>query len=407
MVSARDVVRCGFGVQLSYGIKCWMRKLKIFLPFLVVLSSACAVQPPVAELSFSPRQDALFEKYSDIPTVEEVHGLSQGQQVAFLSHFHDPVRAHIPAHERIYNYLDSFTEKFDYQANTYTAATAFALRRGDCMSLAVLTTALANIAGVRIEYQLVDADPVYDLAPDLAVRGVHVRSLLIDPEWQAPPDQFVFHKPGLLIDYFPSGKERFIENLDEGEYAARFYLNLAVEQLQQGSLDRGYWLTVKALDYDPESADALNTLAVIYRRKGSYTNAERVYQYAIDRVPNKLSLLRNYELMLTTLGRRHEAEVIRSKLRALNDPSPFSWYRGARDAFARGDLADAEFFYRKAVERAPYMPELRYGLAQVLAQKGEFQLAQAQIEQSLESVWGSSNRVPYKAKLRWLRQQVD
>ncbi len=53
------------------------------------------------------------------------------------------------------------------------------------------------------------------------------------------------------------------------------------------------------------------------------------------------------------------------------------------------------------------MPELRYGLAQVLAQKGEFQLAQAQIEQSLESVWGSSNRVPYKAKLRWLRQQVD
>ncbi len=283
----------------------------------------------------------------------------------------------------------------------------FDQRRGNCMSLAVLTTALAKLVDVPVQYQLVDTDPVYDLARNLAVRGEHVRTHLIDPDWQAEPGEFTLRKPGVIVDYFPSGNERFVANLDEDAYAARFYLNLAVAQLGQGDLPHGYWLTVAALQRDPDSADALNMLAVIYGRQGSFESAERVYQHAIDLVPNKLGTLRNYEMMLGLLNRDAEAAALRSRLRKLKDPSPFSWYRGARRAFEQGDLIDAEFFYQKAIERAPYMPELRYGLAQVLVGQGRYQQAQDELERSLQHIRNSSSRQPYKAKLDWLRWQGD
>ncbi|MFN3236507.1 MAG: tetratricopeptide repeat protein [Pseudomonadales bacterium] len=373
----------------------------------VLLLNGCTTQPMVTASSFDPRHDDLFAPPADVPSLNAIHRLSEEQQAHFLKYSQNPFRAHIPAHQLVYDYLENITSQFNYQEGTFIATETFAQRRGNCMSLAVLTTALAQLAGVEIEYQLVDANPVYELAPDLAVRGVHVRSLLVNPEWQAAEGQFVFQKPGVLIDYFPSGQERFVKNLDAGEYAARFYLNLAVEQMQQANLDQSYWLTVAALQHDPASADALNTLAIIYRRKGSQQDAERIYQYALEKLPNKLLTLRNYELLLVANNRTEEAAKIRARLRQLDDPSPFSWYRGAREAFAQGKLNDAEYFYRRAIERAPYMPELRYGLAQVLATQGDYQLAQAEIEQSLDKLWRTDDRQPYKAKLKWLQRQTS
>jgi Tfp pilus assembly protein PilF len=382
-----------------------LRRFHILLS--LVFLTGCAAQPTEHQASFDPRHDSLFENYGNIESTEAIHELTESQQQLFLSFFNNPNLAHIAPHKRLYDYLDRITGNFHYQEQTFNASETLALSRGDCMSLAVLTTALAELAGVPIKYQLVDADPVFALSPNLAVRGVHVRSYLIDPDWRAVPNQLMLRQPGLLVDYFPSGKERFIENLSHGEYAARYYLNLATQHLQQGELSKSYWLVVTALEQDQTNADALNTLAVIYRRYGSYEDAERVYQYAINHLPNKLVTLRNYQLMLTSLGRDSEAEALGAQLRELDDPSPFSWYRGARDAFAAGDYPEAEYYYKKAIEKAPYIPELRYGLAQALVKQGQLQTARAEIEKSLENVWGSANRLPYKAKLKWLQKQAE
>ena len=376
------------------------------LVFLAVLGG-CTSSPAAQHEAFDPRRDALFDRAVDVVTIDEAHALTSRQQEDFLTYFLDPRIAHTPAHERVYGYLERVTNNFTYQDDTFTAAVTFNQRRGNCMSLAVLTTALARLAGVRVQYQLVDADPVYDLARGIAVHGEHVRTLLIDSEWQAAPGEFTLRKPGLIVDYFPSGNERFVENLDDGAYAARFYLNLAVEKLEQNDLAQSYWLTAAALERDGDSVDALNMLAVIYRRRGSLDSAERVYQHAIGLAPDKLVTLRNYELMLSSLNRDAEARAVRSRLRRLEDPSPFSWVRGARQAFARGELVDAEYFYQRAIERAPYMPELRYGLAEVLVGQGRYLQAQTELERSLDYLRSASSRQPYKAKLHWLRWHED
>ena len=373
----------------------------------LALLGGCTSSPVAQQEAFDPRRDALFDRGVDVVTIDEAHALTSRQREDFLTYFLDPQIAHTPAHERVYSYLERITNNFTYQDDTFTAAVTFDQRRGNCMSLAVLTTALARLAGVRVQYQLVDADPVYDLARGIAVRGEHVRSHLIDPEWQAAPGKFTLRKPGLVVDYFPSGNERFVENLDDGAYAARFYLNLAVEKLAQNDLSQSYWLTAAALEHDGNSADALNMLAVIYRRHGSFDSAERVYLHALKLAPEKLDTLRNYEMMLSSLNREEEARAVRSRLRKLGDPSPFSWVRGARQAFARGELIDAEYFYQRAIERAPYMPELRYGLAEVLVGQGRYLQAQTELERSLDYVRSASSRKPYKAKLHWLQRHGD
>ena len=381
--------------------------LQVSVLALLACLGGCASSPAVPEEVFDPRQDDLFSRQASVLSIDSAHALTARQQEDFLAFYRDPRIAHVPAHKRVYNFLEKVTNNFTYQDGTFTAAVTFDQRRGNCMSLAVLTTALAKLVDVPVQYQLVDTDPVYDLARNFAVRGEHVRTHLIDPDWQAEPGEFTLRKPGVIVDYFPSGNERFVANLDEDAYAARFYLNLAVEQLGQGDLPHVYWLTVAALQRDPDNADALNMLAVIYGRQGSFETAERVYQHAIDLAPNKLGTLRNYERMLSSLNREAEARALRSRLRRLGDPSPFGWVRGARQAFARGELIDAEYFYQRAIERAPYMPELRYGLAEVLAGQGRYLQAQTELERSLDYIRGASSRQPYKAKLHWLQRHGD
>ena len=50
------------------------------------------------------------------------------------------------------------------------------------MSLAVVTTALAKLANIEIDYELIDSSPIYRLSGSVANRGVHIRSLIYKPQ---------------------------------------------------------------------------------------------------------------------------------------------------------------------------------------------------------------------------------
>ncbi len=369
-------------------------------------ATTAPVAPPVAvhpPLSAAPGQ---FGARPEIPTPKDIHKLSPAQRAAFLAYLHDRRNSGVPLNRKVYKYLEQITQSFNYQGDTLMATDALAQESGNCLSLAILTTSLAKLAGVDIGYQLVDDIPVYQLSGQLMQRGVHVRSILY--ESREPRDGvFAFSRRGIVIDYFPVGGSRFKGNLDESGYVAMYYRNIAAEALARGDYQKAYWYVLESLRLAPENAAGLNMLAVVYGRAGDEQKAEAVYLHALQVADEQLSLLRNYRSLLLRTGRDAEAREIEDRLARLDDPSPLRWLELASSAYNDGEYRLAISYYRRALELAPYLHEGHHGLARAYYEAGELERAQSALQDAIENAFRQSTRSLYQAKLQLLHEEMN
>ena len=269
------------------------------------------------------------------------------------------------------------------------------------MSLAILTTALAKLANVEIRYQLIDSSPVFEKGDNVVERGVHVRSKLYSETNTEDQKAGAFYSfgSGLIVDYFPSDTKRFLGNLTMQQFIARYYRNLAIEFLQNKDYSKSYWYTLKSFEFAPTAPDGINLMAVIYKRVGKDQYAEEIYKYGIETSENKLSLLKNYRYLLVEQNRHAEAKKIRNAITSYDDPSPFSWLNLADAALMSGDAEEAYWYYKKAVELAPYLQYGYLGLAKVFFSQGEYDKTEAMLLSAQERNYAHANDSLYAAKL--------
>lgn len=379
------------------------------LCLLVLLAPGCATNPGVApDVSLREILDAdnAFGPRPDLPTPDAIHRLTPAQEADFLAFMGDPDNAVYKPNERLYEYLSRKTRHFAYDGTTFSAARTLAQNSGNCMSLAVLTTALADLAGVETAWQLMDDVPVYEFNDTAIIKGLHIRSLLYDPQVIEVDGALMMSRSGIKIDYFPTNRQRFISNLDRGDYLAMYYQNKAAEALQAGDPDRAYWLAREALVQAPDYAAAINTLAVLNRRAGRLETAEAIYRFGIAHADNKLSLLKNYRVLLQASGRVEEADAISRRLERLDDPSPFHWYQLARSSFEEGDFKTAIRYYNKALDLAPYLHEAYLGIALSNYELGRLDRTRRALVSATEEAEKVSTRQLYQAKLAALSRQT-
>ena len=357
--------------------------------------SVPAYERPV--LSFEG--DLFGEPPADMISVAEIYQLSESQQNAFQEYFNHPSRRTTPVHRRVYEYLESITMGFGYQGDTYAAAEALEKSSGNCLSLAILTTALAQLAGVETDYQLVDSVPVFESQGNVVFRGQHVRTKLYEPLQLDKTGLVHIRRGALLVDYFPSDGDRFVSNISDSEYQAMYYNNLASEAISREDYNAAFWLLRKVIELTPDSASAINSMAVVYRRIGHWDKAEELYKYGIIYMPDKVSLLRNYRVLLLEQGRSDEADLINARLAELEESNPFDWLHAGQEAFDNGDFREAISFYEKAVEIAPYLHESYAGMAKAHYMLGNRLSAKRELEKAQKLSHDKSIHSLYQAKL--------
>lgn len=345
----------------------------------------------------------LFGEQPDIIAVEDIYRLSEEQQKSFQSYFNDLGRQRIPPHQRVYEYLESITMNFGYQGETFTAEEALRKSSGNCLSLAILTSALAELAGVDVGYQLVDSLPVFESQGNVVFKGQHVRTMLYSPEKKLEDEgagyNLTLRRGGLLVDYFPSGGGRFVSNISEAEYQTMYYNNRASEAISKADYASAFWLLRKALELTPDDVGAINSMAIVYRRAGNAEKSEEIYKYGINYLPNKLSLLRNYRVLLMEQERFTEVDEVNVTLAELDGVSPFDWLHAGHDAYTDGDFREAISFYQKAVEIAPYLHESYAGMAKAHYQLGNRVSAKRELLNAQKYSYRKSFQSLYQAKL--------
>lgn len=384
------------------------------LPALISLSvlTACAGAVPLSFVTSAEHRQlpteipAFAGERPEIIEDSDIHRLSASQEKAFLDYFHDPANRRTRPALRLYEYLEETTRAFEYSEHTRTAEQVHRLGGGNCLSLANLTTALARLAGIDTGYQLIKDLPVFEKQGQTILRGAHVRSVLFygsAPETMARPGVVNvtdwFGRPGLVVDYFPTGRGRYLRRISEAEFTAMYYRNMAVEALVQNDYARAYWFTVVSLDHAPDHADAINMLAVLYRRSGDDQTAEEIYEYGISLGQAGPSLLRNYRAMLTSQDRLDDAREITNLLATLEDASPFDWWFMGEDAYQEKNYSDALAYYKKSVEIAPYLHEGYFGMAKSYDRLGRADAARKAMRQAVEHAGRARFRTLYEAKL--------
>ncbi len=372
----------------------------------LLLLGACASAPPAGAPPQRLLLDSAFKPPAEPVDPQAVLRLSPAmrdylaQDIARLARRSGSPRQGLI--EALYSRQDL---QLDYDAqNTRNAAEAFAARRGNCLSLVLMTAAFARALDLPLQFNDVHVDELWRRSGQLYILSGHVNISL--GARREPQTVRMLDADRLTIDFLPQEDLRRQRRrpLAEHTVIAMYLNNRAAETLEQGQTNEAYWWARAAVQQDPHLLIAYNTLGVIYRRQGLIAAAEQVFAQLLREEPGNLQAMANMVLALHDVGKLDEAEQLQARLRSLQPHPPYYFFDQGVAAMHGGDYAAAKQWFAREIARAAYTPEFHFwlalanlGLRDIEAVRRELQLAQ-------EHSTTDADRSRYTAKLESLRR---
>ena len=294
--------------------------------------------------------------------------------------------------------------KLDYDsASTRNAAQAFDARKGNCLSLVIMTAAFAKELGLQVTYQTVAIEETWSRSDDILFSNTHVNLTLATRAVHAMPG---YEESRMLtIDFLPAeyilGQRT--RPISEDTVVAMYMNNRAAEALAQGQVDEAYWWARAAIVRAPVFSSAYNTLGVAYLRHGDLQAAEWVLSRLLEREPQDKHAMSNLAAVLDRLGRVDESSALRVRLVRMEPYPPYYFFRLGVAAMRRGDFEVAKSLFSKEVDRADYSSEFHFWLGIAHLRLGDAEEARKQIKTAMENSTTSSEHEIYAAKLNRLQ----
>jgi Tfp pilus assembly protein PilF len=382
-------------------MKIWSSTTGLLLCLSFLFGCAAAPTLPPPERLF---QDALFKPPPPDLNAERVFAFSPLMQ----EYLDQGMRAHLRSKGNRMGLLDALYTKsllqLEYDSgDTRDAAQAFADRRGNCLSLVIMTAAFAKQLGLPVRYQSVYVDEIWSRNGDLYFVSGHVNLSLgrgvSDARYVAADNDM------MTVDFMPQepGSRQRSQVIEEHTIVAMFMNNRAAENLQAGQVDAAYWWARAALQADPKLLAAYNTLGVIYRRHGDLALAEPALRHVLAQEPANTQAMSNLILVLKDLGRPAEASQFAQVLAQLQPYPPYKFFDLGVEAMRVGDYQKAKELFSKEVERSAYFHEFHFWLALANYGLGDLVSARRQMSLALENSTTPRDRQLYTSKLDLLR----
>lgn len=370
---------------------------------LALMLGACATTAPVSRTDhlFLDRQ---FPERVEVPTAQEIFRLTPEMQAYLQGAIERRRRNQSSPAYALYDVVHQEL-KLDYDtAITRTAEEAFKARAGNCLSLVVLTAAMARELALPVTFQSVYGFETWSRAEGFAFLSGHV-NLLLNKYPRMQGAGAVSFEREMLIDFVEDARRTAnrVRPVGEATVVAMFLNNRAAEWMAAGRLDAAYWHARAALQSDPQYLSAYNTLAVIYLRHGNLRAAERVLDVALQREPGNARMLTNLVKVLDRDGRAAEASLVRQRLAALEPYPPFYFLDRGKAQFAAGDVRGAMALFQQELKRIPYDHELHFAMALAGLRLGESDEAREHLQLAMLNSGSRDQRAIYASKLEHLK----
>ena len=252
--------------------------------------------------------------------------------------------------------LESKNQPFSYRVGRSTvAAETWESRRGDCLSLTVLTYAIARELGLKATMQEVPVPTTFDRRGGIDYLVGHV-NLFIDHAVANELNLSQAFGRGVIIDFEPTiGSSRLGVELTESMMLARYLNNLGAEALSRVDRKQAYAHFKAAMVADPMFWPAQTNMAGLYRSAGYDLAAENMLLWVASHAGSPDTALRGLQHMMAAQGRTAEAANYQAQLSARQALDPYHWiamglaqyraqdYRGAIDALERAQSLTTGF----------------------------------------------------------------
>jgi tetratricopeptide (TPR) repeat protein len=376
-----------------------MRKgVAVVLGLALAGCAAAPVRAPPDELF----QDALFAPPSERISAADIFALNDDMR-RYVREELDVRRATKGIRQALVDEVLRGDLRLEYDSTrTRTAAEAFEARSGNCLSLVIMTAALAKELGLHVEYNRAAIPELWSREGNVYFLNGHVNITLgrrfFDTRTLRDADDL------LTIDFLPREElDRLrIDTLQEPIIVAMFMNNRAAEALVRGRLDDAYWWARAAMRGSPSFMAAYNTLGVVYVRRGEPALAERAFRRVLAAERRNTRAWANLALVLAKQGRDAEAAAAERELARLEGDAPFYFFHKGLAAMEAGDYRAARKLFAKEVDRAPDYHEFHFWLALAELRLGNVEPARAELALALENSTTPGEHELYAAKLQRL-----
>jgi Tfp pilus assembly protein PilF len=374
----------------------------------LLLGAGCATAPPPMAPAADLFHDSRFKSPARPVLPLQLFALSPAMKAHLDSPaFRAQMRQSGPQ-QGLFNALYNKGElKLDYDASvTRDAAATFAAKKGNCLSLVIMTAAFAKALGVDVNFQSVLIDEQWSRAGSIYVSSAHVNlSLPFRTEVSGTHTRV---GSALTIDFLPPEDAKYFrtEPIDEGTIVAMFMNNRAAEELAADRLDEAYWWARAAIEQQPTYTVAYNTLGVVYQRHGELALAERVYKRALERETEDTIVMNNLVPVLRRLGKTQEATALAERLARIEPTPPFFYFQKGMKAMGEQRYADAKALFAREVKRSPYYHEFHFWLAIAHLRLGEKSAADKEMTRAVDTSTSEDATKLYSTKLAILRAQA-
>jgi tetratricopeptide (TPR) repeat protein len=374
----------------------------------VLLTLAGCATPPVAGPPAPPPglfQDAAFGPPAQRPDPQAVFALSPAMQAYIDRDIPALARDVGGTHHALVEAMRTKAQlRLDYDTEfTRTAAEAFEQRAGNCLSLVVMTAALAKRLDLPIAYQALVGHETWSRSGDLSFVNGHVNIAvarrLVDRVYGTE------NRGALQLTFgsgLPAGRGAALRVVSEATILAMFMNNRAAEHLVRGDMDSAYAHAREAVIQDPAYAGAYNTLGVVYQRRGLGAAAERAYRETLTRDADHKSALQNLARLFEGQGRAAEAAPLRARLAQIEHDPPFAHFDRGVAAAKAGDYRTARDEFLLELKRDPDYHEFHFWLAVALYGLGEVEPARKHLALAESNSVTRREQALYAAKLRSL-----
>ncbi|MCW8092622.1 tetratricopeptide repeat protein [Alteromonas sp. ASW11-130] len=388
------------------------RILNLFLS--ICLLCACVTTPDPSDLSkssFKNLDDNLFPSYKlfKVETKDQIFALNEGAKL-----FVDRIKKPSPSSavntpdvkKLVENIFDHTKMGLSYRNNANsTASETFDNRTANCLSLSIMTFAMAKYAGLDAAFYVVDIPEYWVRQSGFDVLNGHI-NLKISPEKE--PNSIVLLSEIVDVDFDPQDiRNQFPRKRIAPDRAlAMFYVNKGAEALMQNSYSKAYAYFREAVLTDPEYSSTWTNLGVLFRINGYYEAAEKAYRHSLALDESNWTAWENLAYLMNRTDRKNEGNAILNRLKRLRLHNPFYHQILGEKAFEKGEYAKAIRHYRNGLKLDRKKAQILFGLGKSYYAEGNINKAAHYLSLAARFAPNKDLEKRYQSKLSLLQTSL-
>lgn len=377
----------------------------VLISFIILLLfSACqstlVQRPPSEQLLY----DQGFPGFSDISieSEQQVFHLDESAK-AFVASTIGSTNNKIDQMEALVKAIFDRSElNLLYQGNANTSANdTFHTKQANCLSMSIMTYALAKEAGFDVDFQEIMIPEYWTRRAGFSLLNGHINIKMLAPK---QPDVFEFNRRSYQVDFAPQASRRGFPKKVVSKQAvlSMFYNNKGADAMVQKDYVSAYSYFREALIVDPSFNSAWINIGVLYRLSGHVVQAEKAYQHALVVNPDSLTALENMAYLYTLTERNAEAENILARVEKKRNNNPYYHVNLGEQEMEQKHWDQALDHFRKALALDRDKHEVYFGLARVYFEIGELQQSERYLKQAKNKARSQHDEDKYQAKLEFL-----